>query len=130
MPIVQKLSLTHIPVKNVDIDQVTNFVPGYLASANGRLWEVFDVQNFSVKKFNWDEGKHTILDLFGTSIQHPEDHFVQYFCSTKPTLIEGGSPRRSPRKNPPETDTTVGRGLSSLVSPGRGGADLPGQVGA
>ncbi len=114
----------------VDIEQVTNFVPGYLASADGRLWEVFDVQNFSVKKFNWDEGKHTILDLFGTSIQHPEDHFVEYFCGTIPTLIEGGSPPRSPRKNPPETHNTVGRGLSSLVSPGRGGADLPGQVGA
>ncbi len=52
------------------------------------------------------------------------------FCGTKPTLIEKGSPRRSPRKNPPETDNTDGRGLSSLVSPGRGGADLPGQVGA
>ncbi len=55
---------------------------------------------------------------------------MQYFCGTEPTLIERGSPHRSPRKNPPETNNTVGRGLSSLVSPGRGGADLPGQVGA
>ncbi len=81
------------------------------------------MQNFSVNKFNWDEGQKSILDLFGTSIQHPEDHFVQYFCGTEPTLIERGSPRRSPRKNPPETDNSVGRNLSSLVSPGRGDAD-------
>jgi hypothetical protein len=70
------------------------------------------------------------LDLFGTSIQHPEDHFVQYFCGTEPTLIERGSPRRSPRKNSLESDNSVGQGLSSVVSPGRGDADLPGQVGA
>jgi hypothetical protein len=70
------------------------------------------------------------LDRFGTSIQHPEDHFVQYFGGTKPSLIEKGSPRHSPRKNPPETDNIDGRGLSSLASPGCGGADLPGQGGA
>jgi hypothetical protein len=55
---------------------------------------------------------------------------VQYFGGTKPTLIEKGSPRCSPSENPPETDNTDGRGFSSLVSPGRGGADLPGQGGA
>ena len=55
---------------------------------------------------------------------------MQYFCNIEHTPIERGSPRRSPRKNPPETDNSVGRGLSSLVSPGRGDADLPGQVGA
>ncbi len=70
------------------------------------------------------------MDLFGTSIQHPEDHVVQYFCGTEPTLIERGSPRRSPRKNPPETDNSDGKYLSSLVSPSRGDADLLGQVGA
>jgi hypothetical protein len=55
---------------------------------------------------------------------------VQYFGGTIPTLIEKGSPHRSPRKNPPETDNTDEKGLSSLVSPGHGGADLPGQGGA
>ncbi len=65
----------------VDIDQVTNFVPGYLARANGHLWEVYDEEDYVVNKFNWDEGKHTLLDLFRTSIQHPEDHFVQYFAA-------------------------------------------------
>ncbi len=63
----------------VDIDQVTNFVPGYLAWVTGRLWEVYDEEDYVVNKFNLDEGKHTLLDLFGTSIQHPEDHVVQYF---------------------------------------------------
>ncbi len=52
---------------------------------------------------------------------------MQYFGGTKATLIEKGSPRRSPRKNPPETDNIDGRGLSSLASPGRGAADLLGQ---
>jgi hypothetical protein len=111
----------------VDIDQVTNFVPGYLAGVTGRLWEVYDKEDYVINKFTWDEGKNSLLDLFGTSIQHPEDHFVQYFWGTKPMLIEKGSPRHSPRKNPPETDNTDGRGFSRLVSPGRGGADLPGQ---
>ena len=114
----------------VDSAQASNFVPGYLASADGRHWEVFDVQKFSVNKFNWDEGEKSILDLFGTSIQHPEDHFVQYFCDTEHTPIERSSPRRSPRKNLPESDNSVGRQLFSVVSPGRGDADLPGQVGA
>ncbi len=55
----------------VDIDQVTNFVPGYLARTNGCLWKVYEEEDYVVNKFNWDEGKHTLLDLFGTSIQHP-----------------------------------------------------------
>ena len=91
---------------------------------------MFDVQKFSVNKFNWDEGEKSILNLFGTSIQHPEDHLVQYFCDTEHTPIERRSPRLSPRKNLPESDNSVGRQLFSVVSPGRGDADLPGQVGA
>ncbi len=48
-----------------------------------------------------------------------------------PVLVnEKGSPHCSSRKNPPETDNEDGRGLSSLESPRRGGADLPGQGGA
>ena len=45
-------------------------------------------------------------------------------------VIEKGSPRRSSRKNPSETDNEDGRGLSSLESPRCRGADLPGQGGA
>ncbi len=48
-----------------------------------------------------------------------------------PVLVnEKGSPRRFSMKNPPETNNEDGRGLSSLESPRRGGADLPGQGGA
>ncbi len=46
------------------------------------------------------------------------------------SVIEKGIPRRSSRKNPSETDNDDGRGLSSLESPQRGGADLPGEGGA
>ncbi len=113
-----------------DIDQVTNFVPGYLARVTRRLWGLYDEEDYIIDTFYWDEGKDALLNKFGTSIQHPEDHFVQYFGGTKATLIKKGSPRCSPRKNPPETDNIDGRGLSSLASLGRGGADLPGQGGA
>ncbi len=110
-----------------DIDQVTNFVPGYLARVTRRLWELYDKEDYIIDKICWDEEKNTLLDIFGTSIQHPEEHFVQYFGATKPKLIEKGSPHRSPRKNPPETYNTDERGLSSFASPGREGADLAGQ---
>ncbi len=113
-----------------DIDQVTNFVPGCLARVTRRLWELYDKEDYIIDKICWDEGPNTLLDRFGISIQHPEDRFVQYFGGTTPTLIKKGSPRCSIRKNPPETNNTDGRGLSSLASPGRGGADLPGQGGA
>ncbi len=103
-----------------DIDQITNFVPGYLARVTRRLWELYDEEDYIIDKICWDEGQNTLLDRFRTSIQHPEDHFVQYFGGTKPTLIEKGSPRCSPRENPPKTNNIDGRGLSSLASPGRG----------
>ncbi len=109
------------------IDQVKNFVPGYLARTTKRLWEVYDEEDYIIETIYWDEGNDALLNKFGTSIQHPEDHFVQYFDGTKLTLIEKDGPRRSPRKNPTETHNTDERGLSSLASPGRGGVDLPGQ---
>jgi hypothetical protein len=40
-------------------------------------------------------------------------------------INEKASPRPSTRKNPPETDHGKGRGLSSIESTRRGGADLP-----
>jgi hypothetical protein len=110
-----------------DIDQVKNFVPGYLARVNRHLWELYDEEDYIMDTFSWNEGKNTLLDIFGTSIQHPEEHFVQYFGGTKATPIEKGSQHHSPRKNPPETYNTDERGLSSFASPGCGGADLPGQ---
>jgi len=76
---------------------------GYLARTTRRLWEVYDEEDYILETIYWDEGNDALLNRFGTAIQHPEDHFVQYFGGTKPTLIEKGSQRRSPRKNPPET---------------------------
>jgi hypothetical protein len=99
-----------------DIDKVTNFVPGYLARVTRRLWELYDEKDYVIETFNWDEGENTLLDTFGTSIQHPEEHFVRYFGGAPALLIEKGSPRCSPRKNPTETDNVDGRGLSSLES--------------
>jgi hypothetical protein len=116
--------------KEGNIDKVTNFVPGYLARTTRRLWELYDEEDYILETFSWNEGNKTLLDLFGTSIQHPEEHFVRYFCGTQALLIEKSSPHCSPRKNPPETDNEYGRGLSSLESPRHGGADLPGQGGA
>jgi hypothetical protein len=91
---------------------------------------LYDKEDYTLETFSWNEGKQTLLDLFGTSIQHPEEQFVQYFGGTQALLIKKGSPCCSPRKNPPEIDNEDGRGLSSLESPRRGGADLPGQGGA
>ena len=65
-----------------DINTVTNFVPGYLARVTRRLWELYDEEDYVVDTYSWDEGKNTILGTFGTSIQHPEEHFVQYFGGT------------------------------------------------
>ena len=100
-----------------DIDTVTNLVPGYLTRVTRLLWELYDEEDYVVDTYSWDEGKNTILDTFETSIQHPEEHFVQYFGGTPVSLFEKRSPRCSPRKNPTETDNEEGRGLSSLGSP-------------
>ncbi len=100
-----------------DIDTVTNFVSGYLARVTRRLWELYDEEDYVVDTYSWDEGGNTILDAFGTSIQHPEENFVQYFGGTPVSVIEQGSPCLSPRKKPTETDNEEGRkGLSSLGS--------------
>ena len=48
----------------------------------------------------WDEGDDSILSLFGTYMQHPEEKIVQYFGRTPVAAFEEGSTRRSPRKNP------------------------------
>ncbi len=46
-------------------------------------------------------------------------------CPPPVSINEQASPRRSLRKNPPETDHDKGRGLSSIESTWHGGADLP-----
>ena len=59
----------------------------------------------------------TLLALFGTSIQHPEENFMQYFGGTPVAVNEQGSPRRSPRKKTTETNDEEEKVLSSLESP-------------
>jgi hypothetical protein len=65
-----------------DIDKVTNFVPGYLARVTRRFGGLYDKEDYVIETFSWDEGENTLLVTFGTSIQHPEEHFVQYFGGT------------------------------------------------
>jgi hypothetical protein len=74
-----------------DIDHVTLFKPAYLARVTKNFWELYDDQFYNIDKLYWDQGNGSLLNRFGTSIQHPKDHFVQYFGGTKPTLIEKGS---------------------------------------
>ena len=58
-----------------------------------------------LSQHNWEDGDDSILNLFGTYMQHPEDEFVVYFGGTPVAAFEQGrppfkegSPRRSPRK--------------------------------
>ncbi len=83
--------------KKGNIDIVTNFVPAYLARITRRLWELYDEEDYVLDRYNWDEGEKPILAAIGTSIQHPEEHFVQYFGGTPVSVIKQGSPCRSPR---------------------------------
>jgi hypothetical protein len=58
---------------------------------------LYDEEDYDLDRYNWDEGGEIVLAAFGTSIQHPEEHFVQYYGGTLVSDIEQGSPRRSPR---------------------------------
>jgi hypothetical protein len=105
--------------KNGDIDIVTNFVPAYLHRITRRLWELMDEEDYVLSTHNWDEGKDSVLNLFGTSMQHPEEKFVHYFGGTPVAVIEQGSLRCSPRKKKPEQ--------GSPTSPPRNNPDVIGQ---
>ncbi len=95
-----------------DIDKVENFVPAYLQRFTRNIWHLLDAEEFFLSQHNWDDnGDDSIMKLFGTFLQHPEDVFVVYFGGTpvatsdeRQTLLQEGSPRRSPRKN---TDLVV-----------------------
>jgi hypothetical protein len=78
---------------------------------------LYDEEDYVLDTYSWDEGKNTIFSAFGTSIQHPEENFVQYFGGTPVSVIEQGSPRRSPRKKTTETNNEEETGLTSLGSP-------------
>ncbi len=59
-----------------DIDTVTNFIPAYLARVTRRLWELYNEEDYVLDTYSWDGMKNTILSAFGTSMQHPEEHFL------------------------------------------------------
>jgi len=93
--------------KNPDIDKVENFVPAYLQRFTRNIWQLMDEQDILLSQHNWEDGDDSILNLFGTFMQHPEDHFVIYFGGTPVAafeegqpLFKEGSPCRSSRKNP------------------------------
>ena len=92
--------------KNPDIDKVESFVPAYLLRFTRNIWQLLDEEDILLSQHNWEDGDDSILNLFGTFMQHPEDHFVIYFGGTPVAafeegqpLFKEGSPLRSPRKN-------------------------------
>jgi hypothetical protein len=97
-----------------DFDIVENFVPAYLLRFTTNIWQLLDQEDIVLSQQNWEEGDDSILNLFGTYMQHPEEEFVIYFGGTpvaafeqgRPTFKEG-SPRRSPRKTPKQSNPAI-----------------------
>jgi hypothetical protein len=95
-----------------DFDIVENFVPAYLLRFTKNIWQLLDEEDIVLSQHNWEDGDDSILNLFGTYMQHPEDEFVVYFGGApvaaleqgtpkkNPEAFEQGSTRRFPRKNP------------------------------
>ncbi len=100
-------------VKN-EFDIVENFVPAYLLWFTTNIWQLLDQEESVLSQHNWEDGDDSILNLFGTYMQHPENEFVVYFGGTpvaafeqgRPTFKEG-SPRRSPRKTPEQSSPAI-----------------------
>ena len=80
--------------KNVDIDIVNNFVPAYLLRFTRHIWQLLDEEDYILSQHNWEYGDNSILNLFGTYMQHPEEKFVHYFGGTPGAAFEQGSPRQ------------------------------------
>jgi hypothetical protein len=97
-----------------DFDILENFVPAYLLRFTTNIWQLLDVEDIVLRQHNWEDGDDSILNLFGTYMQHPEEQFVVYFGGTpvaafeqgRPPLKEG-SPRRSPRKTPEQSNPVI-----------------------
>jgi hypothetical protein len=97
-----------------DFDIVGNFVLAYLLRFTTNIWQLLDQEELVLSQHNWEDGDDSILNLFGTYMQHPEDEFVVYFGGTpvaafeqgRPTFKEG-SPRRSPRKTPEQSSPAI-----------------------
>ena len=104
IPYLKQLAIkAEVPVvycSTSDLGKVKNFVPAYLHRFTTHMWQLVDEEDGIISQHYWDEGDDSILNLFGTYIQHPEETFLQYFGSTPVAAFEQGSTRRSPRKNP------------------------------
>jgi len=85
---------------NPNIDKVENFIPAYLYRFTRHMWQLLDEENFILSQHYWEEGDDSILNLFGTYMQHLEEKIVQYFGRTPVAAFEEGSKRCSPRKKP------------------------------
>ena len=111
IPYLKQLAMKEIvPIaycKNPDIEKVENFVPAYLQRFTRNIWQLLDAEEILLSQHNWDDdGDDSIMKLFGTFTQHPEEDFVIYFCGTPVAaseegqpLFKEGSPHHSPRKN-------------------------------
>jgi len=86
--------------KNPDIDKVENFVPAYLYRFTRHMWQLLDEEDFILSQHYWEEGDDSILNLFGTYMQHPEEKFVKYFGLTPVAAFDERSMHCSQRKNP------------------------------
>jgi hypothetical protein len=97
-----------------DFDIVENFVPAYLLRFTKNIWHLLDEEDILLSPHNWEDGDDSILNLFGTYMQHPEEEFVVYFGGTPVAAFEQGrppfkegSPRRSPRKTPKQSSPAI-----------------------
>jgi len=61
---------------NSDINIVENFVPAYLLRFTRNIWQLLDEEDILLSHHNWEDGDNSILNLFGTYMQHPEEQFV------------------------------------------------------
>jgi hypothetical protein len=56
-----------------DFDIVENFVPAYLLRFTTNIWQLLDQEDIVLSQHNWEEGDDSILNLFETYMQHPEE---------------------------------------------------------
>ncbi len=73
--------------KNVDIDIVKNFAPAYLLRFTRHIWQLLDEEDYILSQHYWEDGDNSILNLFGTYMQHQEEKFVHYFGGTPVAAI-------------------------------------------
>ena len=66
-----------------NIEQVTNFVPGYFARVTRRLWELYDEEDYIIDTFNWDEGKTLFWTYLGPPFSIPKNILCNILVAPK-----------------------------------------------